>query len=144
MQNRSISPKHLSYAKHRAQGMSPPQAFKEAGYISEKTNAYRLENRPDIQNAIADFRQRREELLSAGEATQVKAEDLSDVAVTQNFLLQTLLDALSQARAQGDPKTILAITVKIADLLAVKFDPTKLKDGNQSTASLLKQLEAIR
>lgn len=144
MQNRPLTPRHLAYAKFRSQGMNPPQAFKEAGYTSEKTNAYRLEGRPDIQATIADFRKRREELLAASEATIVKAEDLSDATVTSTFLLQTLLDALSQARAIGDPKTVLAITTKLADMLAVKFDVATLKEDSQSTASLLKQLEALK
>lgn len=144
MQNRPLTPRHLAYAKFRAQGMTPPQAFKEAGYTSEKTNAYRLEGRPDIQAAVDDFRKRREELLAPGEAGQVKAEELSDPTVTSAFLLQTLVDALSQARAMGDPKTVLAITVKLADLLAVKFDGTAIKGNDRSAASILKELEAIR
>lgn len=144
MQNRPLTPRHLAYAKFRAQGMTPPQAFKEAGYTSEKTNAYRLENRDDVQSAIADYRKRREELLTANEAAQFKAEDLSDISITQNFLLQTLLDALAQARTMGDPKTVLAITIKLADLLSVKFDTAEARDTPSSTASLLKQLEAIR
>lgn len=112
--------------------------------MSDKANAYRLENRDDIQRAIEDYRKRRDELLSASEAVQIKAEDLSDVTVTQNFLLETLLNALSQARALGDPKTVLAITSKLADMLAVKFDQTVLTDGSQSTASLLAQLDALK
>ena len=144
MSKRPLTPRHLAYAKYRSQGLSVAKAFQAAGYTSAATNGFRLENRPDIQAAIADFQKHREELLSAGEAAPVKAEDLSDIAVTQNFLLQTLLDALSQARAQGDPKTILAITVKLTDLLAVKFDTATLKDDNHSTTSILKQLEAIR
>ncbi|QGG91519.1 hypothetical protein GH983_13995 [Agrobacterium sp. MA01] len=124
--------------------MTPPQAFKEAGYTSEKTNAYRLENRDDVQSAIADYRNRRQELLTASEAAQFKAEDLSDVSLTQNFLLQTLLDALAQARTMGDPKTVLAITTKLADFLRVRFDTTTITDDSKSTATLLKQLEVIR
>lgn len=144
MQHRPLTPRHLAYAKFRAQGMTPPQAFKEAGYTSEKTNAYRLEGRPDIQAAVDDFRKRREELLTPGDAAQVKAEELSDPGVTSAFLLQTLIDALSQARSMGDPKTILAITVKLADLLAVKFDAATVKEDSRSPASILKELEAIR
>lgn len=144
MQNRPLTPRHLAYAKFRAQGMTPPQAFKEAGYTSEKTNAYRLEGRPDIQAAVDDFRKRREELLTPGDAGQVKAEELSDPSVTSAFLLQTLIDALSQARAMGDPKTVLAITVKLADLLAVKFDAATTKEDMRSTALILEELEAIR
>lgn len=144
MSNRPLTPRHLAYAKYRSQGMTPPKAFAEAGYTSEKTNAYRLEGRPDIQSAIEDFRKRREELFGPGESTQLKAEDLSDPTVTSAFLLQTLIDALSQARAMGDPKTVLAITVKLADLLAVKFDASTIKDDIRSTASILKELEAIR
>jgi hypothetical protein len=144
MQHRSLSPRHLAYAKYRGQGFSPPQAFREAGYVSDKANAYRLENRDDIQRAIEDYRKRRDELLSASEAVQIKAEDLSDVTITQNFVLETLLNALSQARALGDPKTVLAITSKLADMLAVKFDQSALTDSSQSTASLLAQLEALK
>lgn len=144
MQHRPLTPRHLAYAKFRAQGMTPPQAFKEAGYTSEKTNAYRLENRDDVQSAIADYRNRRQELLTASEAAQFKAEDLSDVSLTQNFLLQTLLDALAQARTMGDPKTVLAITTKLADFLRVRFDTTTITDDSKSTATLLKQLEVIR
>jgi hypothetical protein len=144
--HRSLSPRHLTYARLRAQGISIPQAFKDAGYTSYKTNAYRLEARPDIQAAIADARTHRDELMSAGDTVKVKAEDLSDGAVASTFLLQILIDALSQARTQGDPKTVLAITSKIAELLAVKFTPDALKDatGDNSTASLLAQLEALK
>jgi hypothetical protein len=126
--------------------MAVPQAFRAAGYTSYKTNAYRLENRPDIQNAIADFQAQRGELLTEGDTTLIKAEDLSDVGVTQNFLLQTLLDALVQARTMGDPKTVLAITTKLADLLAVKFAPGDLSEASvgRSTAELLKQLDTLR
>jgi hypothetical protein len=144
MKNRPLTPRHLSYSKFRAQGMSVPQAFRAAGYTSYKTNAYRLENRPDIQTAIADFQAQRGELLTEGDTALIKAEDLSDVGVTQNFLLQTLLDALAQARTMGDPKTVLAITTKLADLLAIRFDPATLRDDSQSAASLLKQLEALK
>ncbi|QEE44307.1 hypothetical protein FVA81_06615 [Rhizobium sp. WL3] len=123
--------------------MTPPQAFKEAGYTSEKTNAYRLENRDDIQSAIADYQKRRAELLTAGEDRCLKAEDLSDASVTQSFLMQTLLDALAQAKTMGDPRTVLAITTKLADLLALKFDTAIKKAPHPSASSILKKLEEL-
>ena len=146
MIERGLLTRQITYARLRAQGLSAAKAYRGAGYRGAETNAYRLENRPDVQQQIERFRKERAELLSYDESNPVKAEALSDPAFAASFLLNSLLTALGQAKASGDAKATAGIVKQIADMLSVQFNADALKDatGDNSTASLLAQLEALK
>jgi hypothetical protein len=132
------------YAKYRAQGQKPTDAFKSAGYESAPVNAYRLENRSDIQAQIKLFQDQRKELLAGAEQTHVNAGSLQELGLTKTFLVQSLLSLLSTAQGTGDVKGGLATVKMITDLLNVRFDTHAVEDMPDMTPTeIMAKLEAL-
>jgi len=144
MTTRGLLTRQLAFAKHRAQGLSVEKAYRAAGYAGATVNGYRLENRPDVAAAIDTFKSQRENLLSQHEGNPVRAEDLADLGFARNYLIDSLLTALAQAKAAADAKTAVVVVGKIVDLLSITFNPGDLAENDQSTAALLAQLGALK
>ncbi|GEM_PF-6390323 len=74
----------------------------------------------------------------------MRAEDLADLGFARNYLIDSLLTALAQAKAAADAKTAVVVVGKIVDLLSITFNPGDLAENDQSTAALLAQLGALK
>lgn len=144
MTSRGLLTRQLAFAKHRAQGLTVAKAYRAAGYKGDAVNGHRLDHRPDVQAAIAGFKQQRANLLSLHEGNAVKAEDLADLGFARNYLIDSLLTALAQAKAAADAKTAVTVVSKLVDLLSITFSPGDLAEDDQSTAALLAQLGVLK
>lgn len=100
----NLTPRQNAYVYWRQQGLSPYQAAKRAGYHDARSAAHTNDNMPAIRELIGKL----------DEARRVRFE------IDRDRVVEGIMEALSVAREQSDPKSMIQAWTEIARITGVQ------------------------
>lgn len=116
-------PKWENMARNLARGMTQPDAYEQAGFKRDATNASRLANNPVILERVQEIQEEREKILSGPNAYDPEADDGEgeQVAITQEWVLERLAANVISAQTVGNHSAANKALEMLGQYLGMSF-----------------------